>query len=226
MLQNYHHLLYDVDGDFLLQHMLLADFEIQDLCSGSNPMIAPFQSTRIKPHEQLSISYGLSSVGYDIRLSPVDVKIFKRLPGQVIDPKRSSFEHLDNAAIAYDVIPPSVSGLTHPLTESYFILPGHSYALATTIERFHMPDYVTAICLGKSTYARWGVIVNVTPLECGWRGHITVEISNSSPSDVKIYLEEGIAQLLFLEHNEPRHTYGARSGKYQDQPQRIVLGKV
>jgi dCTP deaminase len=193
--------------------MILNDLEIAALAEGG--MITPFIPRLIfRVNSVPAISFGLSSFGYDITLSPAEFRIFRRIPGDVVDPKAFTADHLES------------SSLQKSANGSWFILPAHSYALAVTIERFRMPPDVIAICLGKSTYARTGVIVNVTPLEPGWQGHLTLEISNSSDSDVRIYADEGIAQLLFFRGNPPATTYADRSGKYQNQAHAVTLARI
>ena len=145
------------------------------------------------------VSYGLSSYGYDIRVSN-EFKIFTNVNSTVIDPK--DFEPANVVDFAGDVC----------------IVPPNSFALARTVEYFRMPSDTLAICLGKSTYARCGIIVNVTPFEPGFEGHITIEISNTTPLPAKIYANEGIAQVLFFQGDEPcETTYRDRKGKYQSQ---------
>jgi len=145
------------------------------------------------------VSYGLSSYGYDIRVSN-EFKIFTNINAEVVDPK----DFNQNNVVDYkgDVC----------------IVPPNSFALARTIEYFKMPSNTLAICLGKSTYARCGIIVNVTPFEPDFEGHITIEISNTTPLPAKIYANEGIAQVLFFEGDEQcETTYSDRKGKYQSQ---------
>jgi len=145
------------------------------------------------------VSYGLSSYGYDIRVSD-EFKIFTNINAEVVDPK--DFNQNNVVDFKGDVC----------------IVPPNSFALARTIEYFKMPKDTLAICLGKSTYARCGIIVNVTPFEPGFEGHITIEISNTTPLPAKIYANEGIAQVLFLQGDEQcETTYADRSGKYQSQ---------
>lgn len=190
--------------------MLLNDKEIKKLCEEG--MIIPYLPKLInKNNDQKAISYGQSSFGYDIRLSPSDVKIFRGVPNKIVDPKNFLGMFLEDQETTEDV-----SG-------RYFILPAFSYSLGVSVEEFKMPNNVTAICLGKSTYARCGILINVTPLEAGWRGFLTIEISNISSSSVKIYLDEGIAQLLFLKGNLPECSYNDRNGKYQNQAQKVVF---
>jgi len=145
------------------------------------------------------VSYGLSSYGYDIRVSD-EFKIFTNVNSTVIDPK--DFDEANVVDYKGDVC----------------IAPPNSFALARTVEYFRMPKNTLAICLGKSTYARCGIIVNVTPFEPGFEGHITIEISNTIPLPAKIYANEGIAQVLFLQGDEEcETTYAQRKGKYQMQ---------
>jgi dCTP deaminase len=159
-------------------------------------MISPFCEDQIGKGV---ISYGLSSYGYDIRVGK-EFKIFTNVNSTVVDPK--NFDEANVVDIEADVA----------------IIPPNSFALARTVEYFKMPDNVLAICLGKSTYARCGIIVNVTPFEPGFEGHITIEISNTTPLPAKIYANEGIAQVLFLEGDEPCEvTYRDKKGKYQAQ---------
>ncbi|MEM6450794.1 MAG: dCTP deaminase [Cyanobacteria bacterium P01_D01_bin.105] len=160
------------------------------------------------------ISYGLSSYGYDIRLSPNDFRIFRHIPGTVIDPKKFNPDNLEAVDLQQDD-----SG-------SYFILPAHSYGLGVALERLHMPDNITTICIGKSTYARCGIIANLTPAEAGWRGYLTLEFSNSSSADCRIYANEGVVQLLFLEGEPCEVSYETRQGKYQDQPEAVTIARV
>jgi len=145
------------------------------------------------------VSYGLSSYGYDIRVSN-EFKIFTNINAEVVDPK--DFNQNNVVDFKGDIC----------------IVPPNSFALARTIEYFKMPSDTLAICLGKSTYARCGIIVNVTPFEPGFEGHITIEISNTTPLPAKIYANEGIAQVLFLQGDEQcETTYSDRKGKYQSQ---------
>ena len=163
-----------------------------------------------------TISWGLSSYGYDIRLSPHDFRIFRHIPGTVVDPKKFNPKNLEQAELHSDE-----DG------SSYFIIPANSYGLGASLESIKMPPNVTAICLGKSTYARVGVIANTTPLEASWQGQsITLEFSNASSADVKIYANEGVVQLLFFEGEPCETTYADRGGKYQNQSSGVTLPKV
>lgn len=151
--------------------------------------------------QELLISFGVSSFGYDARLAP-SFKIFTPVTGgdfPIVDPKRKA----DGYFFDYE-------GETA-------IIPPNSFLLGHTIERFRMPPDVMAICLGKSTYARCGLIVNVTPLEPGWEGYVTIEVSNTTPLPARVYANEGICQFLFLKGELPLTTYNARQGKYQNQ---------
>ena len=109
---------------------------------------------------------------------------------------------------------------------NYFILPAHSYGLGVALEKMKVPPNITVICLGKSTYARLGIIVNTTPAEASWEGHLTLEFSNSSGADCRIYANEGICQLLFFEGDPCETTYRDRKGKYQNQPEKVTLAKI
>ena len=178
-------------------------------------MISPFIPAQVRQWEGIPvISYGVSSYGCDIRLSPSEFLVFKRIPGAIVDPKAFNPNNLEQAELHHDE-----SG-------SYFILPANSYGLGVSLETIAMPPNVTAICMGKSTYARVGIIANTTPLEAKWFGHITLEFSNSSSSDCRIYANEGVVQLLFLEGEPCITTYNDRFGKYQGQSDRVTLAKV
>lgn len=159
-------------------------------------MIEPFESAQVR---RGVISYGLSSYGYDIRVAD-EFKVFTNINTTVIDPK-----NFDSNSFV------TIKGPS-------CIVPPNSFALARTIEYFRIPENVITVCLGKSTYARCGIIINVTPFEPGWEGHVTLEISNTTPLPAKIYANEGIAQVLFFEGDEPCEvSYRAKSGKYMGQ---------
>src|SRR5512139_997409 len=158
-------------------------------------MIEPFEDRQVR---QGVVSYGLSSYGYDIRVAD-EFKVFTNLFNTVVDPK------------CFD--PKSFVDLRGEVC----IVPPNSFALARTIEYFRIPRDVLTVCLGKSTYARCGIIVNVTPFEPEWEGHVTIEISNTTPLPAKIYANEGIAQVLFFEGDPPEVSYADRKGKYQAQ---------
>ena len=182
----------------------------------SQGMISPFEPQQVRKLEKdvPAISYGLSSFGYDIRLSPNEFRIFRHIPGTVVDPKNFNPNNLEGTELYTDE------------TGSYFILPAHSYGLGVALERLEIPDNVTVICIGKSTYARCGLIANITPAEAGWRGFLTLELSNSSSADCKIYANEGIVQLIFLEGENCSVSYEERKGKYQEQPDRVTLARI
>lgn len=177
--------------------------------------ISPFESTLVRHLDGLPvISYGLSSFGYDIRLSPLEFRVFRHIPGTVVDPKFFNPDNLEPVKLHSDE------------RGSYFILPAHSYGLGVALEKLVVPDNITVMCIGKSTYARVGLIANLTPAEAGWRGHLTLEFSNSSSADCRIYANEGVVQLLFLEGDRCDVSYETRQGKYQDQPEKVVFSKV
>ena len=163
-------------------------------------MITPFEPYQVREGANGKVvSHGTSSYGYDIRCSN-EFKIFTNINSAVVDPKQ--FAPASFVDVVSDVC----------------IIPPNSFALARSVEYFRIPRNVLVICLGKSTYARCGIIVNVTPLEPEWEGHITLEFSNTTPLPAKIYANEGVAQLLFLESDEECETsYKDRGGKYQGQ---------
>jgi dCTP deaminase len=170
---------------------VLADWQIE-----KEVKIEPFAPAQSRPGV---ISYGLSSYGYDVRVGS-KFKIFTNVYGDVVDPKHFSPKAFVDIEGESCVIPPN------------------SFALAETVEWFDIPRDVLAICLGKSTYARCGIIVNITPLEPEWRGKITIEISNTTPLPARIYANEGIAQILFVRADQVCKTsYADKKGKYQDQ---------
>ncbi len=163
-------------------------------------MIEPFESGQVRDSEQGKvISYGTSSYGYDVRCSD-EFKIFTNINSAIVDPK--DFDSSSFVDIKSDVC----------------IIPPNSFALARTIEYFRIPRDVLTICLGKSTYARCGIIVNVTPLEPEWEGHVTLEFSNTTTLPAKIYANEGVAQMLFFGGDQVCDvSYKDRGGKYQGQ---------
>jgi dCTP deaminase len=167
-------------------------------------MIEPFEDRQVR---QGVVSYGLSSYGYDIRVAD-EFKVFTNVYNTVVDPKH--FNPQSFVDIKADVC----------------IVPPNSFALARTIEYFRIPRNVLTVCLGKSTYARCGIIVNVTPLEPEWEGHVTIEISNTTPLPAKIYANEGIAQVLFFQSDEECEvSYKDKHGKYQAQ-RGVTLPKI
>ena len=163
-------------------------------------MIEPFESGQVRERDDRKIiSYGTSSYGYDVRCS-TQFKIFTNIHSATVDPK--AFDESSFINIESDVC----------------IIPPNSFALASTIEYFKIPEDVLTICLGKSTYARCGIIVNVTPLEPEWEGHVTLEFSNTTSLPAKIYANEGVAQMLFFQSDERcLVSYKDRGGKYQGQ---------
>jgi dCTP deaminase len=168
--------------------------------AAEHAMIEPFEPNQVRSSsEGRIISFGTSSYGYDIRCAN-DFKIFTNINSAVVDPKNFA----DNSFV--------------DITSDICIIPPNSFALARTVEYFRIPRNVLTICLGKSTYARCGIIVNVTPLEPEWEGHVTLEFSNTSPLPAKIYANEGVAQVIFFESDEACETsYKDRDGKYQGQ---------
>ncbi|MEQ1663043.1 MAG: dCTP deaminase [Thiobacillus sp.] len=163
-------------------------------------MIEPFEPGQVKSVDGRPIvSYGTSSYGYDVRCAS-EFKLFTNLNSTIVDPK--AFDPNSFVEVKGDSC----------------IIPPNSFALARTVEYFRIPRSVLTICLGKSTYARCGIIVNVTPLEPEWEGHVTLEFSNTTPLPARIYANEGVAQMLFLESDEVCETsYKDRGGKYQGQ---------
>jgi len=177
-------------------HMgILADSQIEELVK-----IEPFEQSVKRPG---SVSFGVSSYGYDVRVGS-NFKVFTNVNSEVVDPKNfspRSFIDIDAGDHGYVLIPPN------------------SFALCETVEYFEIPRDILAICVGKSTYARCGIIVNVTPLEPEWKGRVTIEISNTTPLPAKIYANEGIAQIIFLRGERVcRTSYADKRGKYQNQP--------
>ena len=193
----------------------------------ANGMISPFEPVLVRKveiprpghapfgHAQLPVlSFGCSSYGYDLRLSPKEFLIFRHIPGTVMNPKRFNPANLEPVELHSDS------------DGDYFILPAHSYGLGVALERLRVPPNITVICIGKSTYARLGVIANMTPAEAGWEGHLTLEFSNSSGADCRIYAGEGICQLLFFEGEPCETTYEDRQGKYQGQPESVITARI
>ena len=182
---------------------IMSDKWIRKMCE-TEGMIDPFVDGQ---RREGTISYGLSSYGYDARVSE-EFKIFTNVDSAVVDPK--------------DFSPKGFVDRPGPVC----IVPPNSFALARTVEYFRIPRNVLTMCIGKSTYARCGLIVNVTPFEPEWEGYVTLEISNTTPLPAKVYANEGIAQVLFFEGDEaPDISYADRKGKYQGQ-QKIVLPRI
>lgn len=163
-------------------------------------MIEPFEPQQVRQNKTgRIISYGVSSYGYDVRCAN-EFRIFTNINSGIVDPKAFSEKSFVNVTADICIIPPN------------------SFALAHTVEYFRIPRNILTICLGKSTYARCGIIVNVTPLEPEWEGQVTLEFSNTTPLPAKIYAKEGVAQMLFLESDEVcQVSYHDRQGKYQGQ---------
>ena len=171
------------------------DHWIRRMCR-EHGMITPYEDAQVRKGV---ISYGVSSYGYDIRVAD-EFKIFTNVMSTVVDPK--------------NIDPQSMVDFKGDVC----IVPPNSFALARTVEYFRIPRNVLTITMGKSTYARCGIITNVTPFEPEWEGHVTLEISNTTPLPAKIYAHEGIAQVLFFESDEPCETsYRDKAGKYQNQ---------
>lgn len=168
--------------------------------AATQDLISPFEPTQIKRNgADRLVSYGTSSYGYDVRCSD-RFKIFTNINSAVVDPK--NFD--ENSFVDFQ--------------GEVCIIPPNSFALASTIERFKIPRNVLTVCLGKSTYARCGIIVNVTPLEPEWEGHVTLEFSNTTPLPARIYANEGVAQVIFLQSDEECEvSYKDKGGKYQGQ---------
>ena len=182
---------------------VLSDKWIKEMVRTNN-MISPFENKQVRDNK---ISYGLSSFGYDARVSN-EFKIFTNINSEIVDPKNFKLNNFISKKGDECIIPPN------------------SFALSSTVEYFRIPNDVMVICLGKSTYARCGIIVNVTPLEPDWEGYVTMEISNTTPLPAKIYANEGVAQFIFLKGNEkPDITYADRNGKYMKQSG-VTLPKV
>ncbi len=171
-------------------------------------MIEPFEPGQVRSaNDEKIISYGTSSYGYDVRCAR-EFKIFTNINSTIVDPKRFDAKSFVDVVADLCIIPPN------------------SFALARTVEYFRIPRNVLTVCLGKSTYARCGIIVNVTPLEPEWEGHVTLEFSNTTPLPAKIYANEGVAQMLFFESDEVCETsYRDRGGKYMGQ-QGVTLPKA
>jgi len=164
-------------------------------------MIEPFESNQIRTDDRGGkvISYGTSSYGYDLRVSD-EFKVFTNVNNSIVDPKAFCADSFVDMKTDVCIVPPN------------------SFALARSVEYFRIPRDILTVCLGKSTYARCGIIVNVTPFEPEWEGHVTLEISNTTPLPAKIYAHEGLAQVLFFQAAQPCTTsYKDRGGKYQGQ---------
>jgi dCTP deaminase len=189
--------------------MLKNDRWIMEQARGG--MIDPFEPTLVSQLEDRRVvSYGLSSYGYDLRLAPNDFRIFRHIPGTVVNPKAFNPQNLEPVPLQRDEY------------GEFFIIPANSYGLGVSLERLKIPPNITVICIGKSTMARCGIIANITPVEAGWEGFLTLEFSNSSCADCRIYANEGVLQLLFFEGEPCQTTYADRKGKYQGQAQCVT----
>lgn len=184
-----------------------SDLWIERKCEEEG-LISPFERELVRRvDDRRIISSGLSSYGYDCRLARDEFKVFSPINGTEIDPKRFDVNALLDVPLKKDE-----DGA------EFWLLPPHSYALGVTIETFRIPRNVTCIALGKSTYARCGLIVNTTPLEANWHGRLVVELYNAANLPVRLYAEEGFVQILFFESDEEcRTSYADRAGKYQGQ---------
>jgi len=193
---------------------ILSDKEIKHLAI-EHGMIQPFQDRLISEENgRKLLSYGLSSYGYDIRLSPKQCLIFGRVQSGDCDPK--DFDP--------DILKPA--DLLEDERGKYFLLPPFGYCLGVAEEYLDLPKDVTVVAVGKSTYARSGIMANITPAEARWRGHLTLEISNCTALFNRIYANEGICQLLFFRGQECEVDYQMRKGKYQNQPHEVVFSQV
>lgn len=192
---------------------LLSDVEIKALAKQG--MITPFVPELVRQVGNTKvISFGASSYGCDLRLSPKEFKVFRHIPGTIVNPKAFNPLNLIDVPLQSDEY------------GDYFIIPGISYGLGVALECLDLPSDITALFIGKSTYARCGLIANLTPGEAGWKGNLTLEFSNSSSADCRIYANEGIVQALFFRGEPCSTSYADRSGKYQNQAEQIVLARV
>lgn len=222
--------------------MLLSDSEIKTMCwDHESPMIEPFVKGQkvielfkgramhdvapvgIRPVyikgrevevEQKLISFGLSSAGYDMRLSSKDIRIFGHNGTAAIDPK------------SFCGKPLYTPDIHEGPTGKYVLVPPKTYGLGVSMEHFSIPRDVLAICVGKSTLARCGLFINTTPLEPGWSGHLTIEYYNANNAPFMLYVEEGISQCLFFRTGCVETSYADRDGKYQDQAEEVVLPRM
>jgi deoxycytidine triphosphate deaminase len=185
--------------------MLLNDRQIGELCQGDSPMLEPFNPRQIRRLEDntRALSHGLGSVGYDVTVLP---EVMVLIPGAgVVDPKRHDPKQWQMLIV-------------HRLgCERYVYLPPNAFALATTEVYFRMPSTVTALAIGKSTNARSGLEICSTMIEPGWEGQLVLEVKNQGPNEVKLYISEGAAQIIFLPNDEPDIHYGQRESNYQGQ---------
>ncbi|MBG45450.1 MAG: dCTP deaminase [Euryarchaeota archaeon] len=193
---------------------ILADWEIKALSTGGE-LIEPFVDHVVKEENGRNIlSYGLGSYGYDIRLSPKQCLVFGGNQRGDCDPKNFNPDILKEIKLLEDS------------RGKYFILPPYGYCLCVAHEKLSLPEDVTVVAVGKSSYARTGILCNITPAEAGWKGYLTLQISNCTSLFNRIYANEGITQLLFYRGKDCNISYKDRKGKYQDQPKEIVYSKV
>ena len=185
---------------------LMPDWRIKELCVFLHKgMISPYTDFLVQDDV---ISYGLSSLGYDVRLSSegivtvIDALNMQHRRIKVIDPKAFHTKMVD---------------VVEREEDGSVLLPPHSFTLGSTVEYIRMPRNTIALCVGKSTYARCGLIVSMTPLEPEWEGNVTIEMTNATPVPIKVYPNEGICQFMFIECRQPETTYASRKGKYQGQ---------
>ena len=190
--------------------MLLNDKEIIDLCNGYKPLITPFSSDLVRQvADKKIISYGVSSYGYDLRAGD-EYKVFTNVSCKEIDPK-----NIDEDTF-----------ITVKKDKDYILIPPNGFILTYSQEHLCIPRNVTGIVIGKSTYARAGIVCICTPLESGWSGHVTLEFANTTSLPVRFYPGEGCCQVLFLTGNECGVSYADRGGKYMNQGKEVVLPKV
>jgi len=193
---------------------ILADWEIKKLAE-TEGMIEPFVDRQVKQEDgKKLLSYGLSSYGYDVRLSPTQCLIFGKVQAGDCDPKDFDPDILKPAELLEDE------------KGQYFLLPPYGYCLGVAMEYIKLPRDVTVVAVGKSTYARSGILVNITPAEAMWQGYLTLEISNCTGLFNRVYANEGITQLLFYRGKPCETSYQDRKGKYQDQPYKVVYSQV
>ena len=192
---------------------VLSDKKIRE--RAAEGMIVPFVDKLVNQDNDVPVlSYGLSSYGYDIRLSPNQCLLFGGVQHGMCDAKDFDPDILKETELHEDE------------RGKYFILPPYGYCLGVAVEYLKLPRDVTVVAVGKSTYARAGIMANITPAEAGWEGHLTLEISNCTPLFNKIYANEGICQLLFYQGDPCEVSYQERKGKYQKQPYEVVYSKV
>jgi len=196
--------------------MILNDEQILELCETRN-MIAPYETSLVRfRDEKRVVSYGVSSFGYDIRIG---TEFSYLAEGYISDVTDCILDPLEPN--------PSSSWISTTLAEDdAFIIPPNGLVLGHSVEKFSMPEDVIAVCLGKSTYARLGLVCNVTPLEPGWVGYLTIELTNTSSRPLAVHVNQGIAQLLFFKGDMPSVSYADRAGKYQNQPKGVVHSRA